>query len=558
MIAGKSISRKVLETEEIFDELQKNIRNISDLSNLSKTCRYFIRYFENKSIKKFVDYDYDCKIEINIDSFKTVEENYLYSEPEHPIINSPPIISKKDKYNDIDTLVYGKQLSLVVALPGLKFDVTKHDYKQIINNTFLDEIICEIKNAEVNISSPVILNLNHSHGFVNHIISPYIVSRYGNPSIEIIKMNLFCFLQELDQEEIFKEVDIFRGYKNFHELRIYENAALPQKNRTFDEDSLFMHVLRCLSKRKNAILRIEVPQNGNIKLCFLTQTFKSAIELNIEIKFLISIGCKKRGFVNWREKIKILENDISKYITHIKCYIENQTDLLQFMKLLPDLENLSSLKIIFDEFDVRDILKNDSIIECNVISLRRLIKLKKFSIKMEHKCLEIPEYTYREICNFHNYIIRYFISILPSTIIFLELENVLYLTPQICVLMEKFLPNIEFLFAKHVDFTNKKCLVTFKNLKYLQLYNCPLIELPRNIEFLIHKYSLSCKAPYYFGEDYDVMEESKRQKKKYILSFNKEILDITRNFSYYFNKLHKWEFYKSLVERFVVDKVKSN
>uniref|UniRef100_A0AAF5CQ32 F-box domain-containing protein n=1 Tax=Strongyloides stercoralis TaxID=6248 RepID=A0AAF5CQ32_STRER len=549
----KSIPRKFLETEEIFPKLLKNCESINDLANLSKTCRYFLSFFDNKRIKKDVDYNCDGKVEINIDFSKT-DGNYFYSEPEHPGKGFSPRISKKDKCYDIDTLVYKNQLSIVVALPGLNFDSTRHDYKEVINNISLDEVIYEIKKAEVNIKNPVILDLNRCNGYVNHIILPYIISRYGNSTIQVIKMNLFCFFQKIDQEEILKEVDIFRGYKKLHELCIYENASLPIKNYTFDDDSMFIYILKCLSKKKNSILRIEIQKNGNIKLSFLSQTFKCAVNLNIKIRFLISIGSKKRGLLNWCEKIKILKSDLSKYITHIECFIQDETEFLHFIELLPALINLTRIKIVFDAFDIQDHLINKNSIEWNEVSLKELTKLTKVSIRIDHECLEYPDYTYSEICNIHNMFLKYLATILPSSIIFLELENILHITPQLCLLINKSMPNIQFLFARHIDFTNKKCLAAFQNLKYLQLHNCPLIDIPYNVEFLIHKYSTSCKASYFLGEDDGIDEENIRQRKKYSLLFSKEVCDITRNFRYYFNKLHKWDFYKNIIERYVVER----
>uniref|UniRef100_A0A0K0FFV3 RNI-like protein n=1 Tax=Strongyloides venezuelensis TaxID=75913 RepID=A0A0K0FFV3_STRVS len=506
------------------------------------------KYFENKHINKTVKYNYDNCVEINIDCFKS-EGDYFYSEPIDVETNFlTNIINNINYHHGMDTLIYKKQLSIVVALPGLSFDVSMHDYKRIINDTFLNEIIFEIKKAEKNVDA-VIINFNHSHGFINHIIAPYIISRYGSSNIKVIKLNLFCFLQKLDQEEVLKKVDIFRGYEKFNKLVIYENFALPQKTEAFDEGSLFMHTLKCLSRRKNATLKIEVPQDGNIKLSFLRKTFKAADELNIRVKFSISIGCEKRGYKDWHEKIKILESDIAEYITHIECFIQDQNEFLHIIELLPTLENLTKLKIIFYEFNIQELLAYESQIEFNDVSLKNLLKFTNFSIKIKHQSFDKIDFSYREICNIHNQFVRYFAKILPPTITFIELENVLYLTPQLCILMNESTPNIQYFFANHVDFANQKCLTTFSNVKYLKLLNCPSVEIPNNVELLIHKYSSSCKAPLYVGEDGDVEEEYKRQDRKYSLSFTKTVHDITRDYKFYFNKLSKWGYYKDIIEK---------
>uniref|UniRef100_A0A0N5C005 F-box domain-containing protein n=1 Tax=Strongyloides papillosus TaxID=174720 RepID=A0A0N5C005_STREA len=553
MVVQRDAVKICLENENISNVFQRNIESINDLSNLSKTCRYFIRYFEKKQINKTVRYNYDDCVEINIDCFKS-EGDYFYSEPiDVETILPSNIVNNRNRRHGMDTLIYKKQLSIVIALPGLSFDVSKHDYKWIINDAFLNEIIFEIKNAEKNVDA-MIINYNHSHGFINHIIAPYIISRYGSSNIKVIKLNLFCFLQKLDQEDVLKKVDIFRGYENFNELVIYENFALPQNTEAFDEGSLFMHTLECLSRRKNATLKIEVPQNGNIKLSFLRKTFKAADELNIRVKFSISIGCEKRGYKDWHEKIKILESDIAEYITHIECFIQDQNEFLHLIELLPTLENLTKLRIIFYEFNIQKLLAYESQIQFRDVSLKNSLKLKNCSIKIKHQTSDEYDFSYREFCNIHNQFVRYFAKILPPTIIFLELENVLYLTPQLCILINETAPNIQFLFANHVDFANQKCLTAFSNLKYLKLHNCPSVEIPNSVELLIHKYSSSCKAPLYVGEDGDIEEEYKRQERRYSLSFTKTVHDITRNYKFYFNKLSKWGYYKDIIEKVVIDK----
>uniref|UniRef100_A0A0N5BKC2 Saposin B-type domain-containing protein n=1 Tax=Strongyloides papillosus TaxID=174720 RepID=A0A0N5BKC2_STREA len=103
MVVQRDAVKICLENENISNIFQRNIESINDLSNLSKTCRYFIRYFEKKQINKTVRYNYDDCVEINIDCFKS-EGDYFYSEPiDVETILPSNIVNNRNRRHGMDT-----------------------------------------------------------------------------------------------------------------------------------------------------------------------------------------------------------------------------------------------------------------------------------------------------------------------------------------------------------------------------------------------------------------------------------------------------------------------
>uniref|UniRef100_A0A0N4ZQH5 F-box domain-containing protein n=1 Tax=Parastrongyloides trichosuri TaxID=131310 RepID=A0A0N4ZQH5_PARTI len=542
---------KCLFNEKIWNLLLENIENVSDLSNLSKTTIFLMKFLETKRIEKFIDYNFNATADITLDccGFK---ENHVYSEPTNPRRNMN-VISMKKSNNEkcIDTLYYKNQLSIILGIGELRLDMSKHDYNKLINNAFLDEVVCKIKMVEENTLKPEILNFNHSHAYINHIISPYIVSRYSNDSVKIIKFNMLSFVQHLNEEEKLKKVDIFRGYREFNELHLYKDISFTYKSECLNRNSLLIHILGCLSKRKKGILKIEISNDANGKLSFLSNIFNISNELNIQLKLSLSIGSEKRRFIEWHEKIRILKSDVSMCLTTLECLIQYNDELLNLLTLLPKLENLTYLKLLINEFIIDKSMLEKEIIEVNGMSLKELKNFKKFTLITKHDNGDFNKYTHHEIFSIQNKLIKLFTLLLPEGIKFLELENILFLTPETCGFINDSFENLEILFCKHVGFTNSKSLIMFEKIKFLKVINCPLIEIPENVELLVQKYYLSTKAPFYKGIDGNIEEENDRQDKKYGQYFTKKVIDSKRNFKYYFNHLHKWNYYKKFIEKVV-------
>uniref|UniRef100_A0A0K0FD21 F-box domain-containing protein n=1 Tax=Strongyloides venezuelensis TaxID=75913 RepID=A0A0K0FD21_STRVS len=502
----------------------KYISSYEDIINLSSSCKFF-KNLLNLTPKNMVSYNENCFYEISLD--RHPETNRLYVTCYNPFSRT-----KRSSYLFEDEITYLSTLSNnyftfqseITTEVDIEFgNISTYFANEIIDKLgeFINELSKLFKNAKI-----LNLSLSLSLTDTGYDYLGRLLLQLKSDTIETIKFSVQDLFQIIPQNSILGNLTLFDGLPRFKEIYVSGFLSIQYQYRFNVTDSILTHFIRCLGNRKRCILNFSELNYSYIHQEAIAEYMELATSYDFYIQYKDEFDFPSTTYIPLPDREPFSRSNIFNNITSISIKI--RTSQL-FYPIVKGIKRLVKLK------EIHVTMLNINISNISNVSWKDIKSLQLFNLDF---CLS--EEVHPIIAKNADYsdqleVIRYFASVLPSSVTKLRLHNIYCITNDVSKYVSELLPNIQFLWIQCGIFENNKCLENFKNIKYLIFLNVQDVIIPKSVELFIMEQKWVIANP----------EDVRQIFKQYSETFSYLILQKPSLSRIYFNNLYKSkEFFK--------------
>uniref|UniRef100_A0A0N5BZ95 F-box domain-containing protein n=1 Tax=Strongyloides papillosus TaxID=174720 RepID=A0A0N5BZ95_STREA len=518
----------------IRKKILQNIVSFNDIYNLSKTCKRINFYIDEESIRRrmmwlrnskgiFIKLKEKSNIDSDVNLLSLEEIEFEKSKR----FNSEPC--EGDQFpGDVININNRVNFRFINAIRRLN-DNEHNIFAEKLTET-MDLNCVSLKDMQY---------LSLWSDLFDRDISICIIGYLKHNNVRCIEIPFAYLTTDINKLKKINH-NIFEGLPKLSKLIVNVSGPFMDYEEIVKSRNTIEYVLNDLSKIKGSSLVLLQTSIGDCLLIeYVKMVYKIARKYKITVRYKIECVLETSG-----KLIPILKKcnyfSLGKTITSLYCSLNNSIEFYGILRNLQHFVNLEKFQIEFHFFDIRKDLENIYNSNFKDLSLKHCKKLKNIFITVDYyKLSQIDSSKKEEIINNN---LRYLVSLMPSTVEILKIENFTNLTKDLLEMVNNFMPNIKLLESLYVSYQDSDSFDVFKNLQYLKCISKDFIKVPETVKlFSIKQYECRWNK--------NSKHENERNLKAYFKKFSKSLK--AKNEEYvFFNNIMHWDHYKCIIQNY--------
>uniref|UniRef100_A0A0K0EYH3 Transaldolase n=1 Tax=Strongyloides venezuelensis TaxID=75913 RepID=A0A0K0EYH3_STRVS len=513
-------------------KILQNIESFNDIYNLSKTCKRINLYIDEESIRRRMMWLRNSKsIFIKLKEKSYVDSDVNLLSLEEVEFEKRKRINSESREGDqfpgdiinINNRVNFRFTNAIRKLNDNEYDIFAGKLAETM------DLNC--------ISFKDMQYLSLWSDIFDRDISIYIIGYLKHNNVRCIEIPFAYLITDINK---LKEINhnIFDGLPKLSKLIVNVSAPFIDFEEIVKNKDTIEYIFNDLSKVKDSsLVLLQTSIGDNMLIEYVKMIYKIARKYKITVRYKIECSLETSG-----KLIPILKKcnyfSLGKTITSLYSSLNNSIEFYGILRNVQHFVNLEKFQIEFHFFDIRKDLEDICGSNFKDLSFKHCKKLKNVFITVDYyKLSQIDSLEKEKIINNN---LRYLVSLMPSTVEILKIENFTNLTKDLLEMINNFMPNIKLLESLYVSYKNSDSLNVFKNLQYLKCINKDFIKVPETVKLFSIK-QFECR----WNEN--SKHENERNLKAYFKKFSKSLK--TKNEEYiFFNNIIHWDHYKCIIQ----------